>query len=92
MSRERLLLLFGPEGVEDLTNRARVSVAAVDGCYAPTVVDETVVAGEKLGVLPSNKEPLLPPVKKTLALEEEEKIIMVDSIEAFLREQQNKNK
>lgn len=92
MSRERLLLLFGPEGVEELTNRARASVAAVDGCYAHSVVDEAVVAGKKLGVLPSNIEPL-PLVRKargTLALEEE-KIIMVDSVEAFLREQQNKN-
>lgn len=90
-ARERLLILFGIDGVEYLTNKARETIVAVGGCYAPLVVDETVTEGEKLGVLPSEREPLLliRAARKKLALEQET-LIVVDSVEAFLKEQRSK--
>ncbi|MBI4028927.1 MAG: hypothetical protein HY376_01020 [Candidatus Blackburnbacteria bacterium] len=90
MSRERLLILFGPEGVQDLTNRARTTVGAVSEFYYQhlEVVDHMVSVGEEWGILPSGTKP--PPfvqaARETLALERE-KVIIVDSVEAFLREQ-----
>jgi len=91
MSRERLLLLFGPEEVEYLTNKARETVVAVRECYAPSVTSETIAEGERLGVLPSEKEPLplLRAARHKLALEQE-KLVIVSSVEAFLKEQRSK--
>ncbi|MEK7521470.1 MAG: hypothetical protein AAB599_01570 [Patescibacteria group bacterium] len=93
MSRERLLILFGPEGLEDLTTKARNTVGAVSDAFYQhqNMVDGVVSIGEKWGILPSDKEPfpLVRRAKEALSLEEE-KLVTLNSIEAFLKDQRNR--
>lgn len=60
-------MLYGPEGLKDLTKSAEDTVVAVDG-YVKRFTTLTVAIGRQMGVLEDPQRPLFEDIKKkTLA-------------------------